>query len=158
MKNIINILDTNKYSVNIEADYRDKRKVNSYYPTYKNLRLIEKFLEMVDREREGAVLVSGAYGTGKSYLISIMLNVLDNEFNISDYKTFLAKGQEKYNIEETLKKYQDKKYLIVFGDDSGEEYWQSILLGIYRAAKRADIELNLSKKSITFKSNGKRLC
>lgn len=144
MKNIINILDTNKYSINIESDYQDKNKINNYYPSYKNLRLLEKFLMMIDKKKEGSVLLSGAYGTGKSYLISILLNILDENFDMRNYSSFLAKSTQKYNIKEILNKYKKKKYLIIFADDSGESYWQSILLGIYRTAKNKNMKLNLS--------------
>lgn len=144
MKNIINVLETNKYSINIEADYQDKNKINNYYPSYKTLKLLDKFLMMIDKKKEGSVLLSGAYGTGKSYLISILLNILDERFNINNFNSFLMKSNKKYNIENILKKYRNKKYLIIFGDDNGDNYWQSILLGVYRAVKNRNIKLNLS--------------
>ena len=44
MEKIINILNTNNYSINLKSDYTDKNKINSYYPTFNNMRLLDKVL------------------------------------------------------------------------------------------------------------------
>ncbi len=144
MKDVVNILGTNKHSINIKNDYRNKQKMNEYYPTYKNMRLLDKMLNGIEKNIEGSVILSGAYGTGKSYLISLLLSILDRDFSISNYKELLEKTRSKYDIEDRLKKFQNKKYFIVFADDGVKEFSKSVLLGLYQRSREEGLELNLS--------------
>ena len=144
MKDIVNILGTNKHSINIKNDYKNKQKMNEYYPTYKNMRLLDKFLMGIEKKQEGSVILSGAYGTGKSYLVSLLLSVLDKDFSMGNYADLLEKTRSKFDIEKTLKGFQKKKYFIVFADDGIKEFSKAILLGLYQRSKEEGLEMNLS--------------
>lgn len=144
MKDIVNILGTNKHSINIKNDYKNKEKMNEYYPTYKTMRLLDKLLKGIEKKQEGSVILSGAYGTGKSYLVSLLLSILDRDFSIENYNNLLEKTKSKYDIEDRFKKFQNKKYFIVFANDGVKEFSKSILLGLYQRSKEEGLELNLS--------------
>lgn len=144
MKNIVEILDTNSYSINIKSDYKNLKKINSYYPTFRNLKLLDKFLMGIEKGVGGSVILSGAYGTGKSHFTSILLNILDKDFEIRNYKNFLGKSEKIYPIEETLKKFEKENYFIVFLDDSVEDFSKGLLLGVNRSGKDKKIKFNLS--------------
>lgn len=146
MNSVVKLLDTNKYSINIKDDYMDNRKINSYYPSNRNLKLLDKFLNMIESERGYSVLLSGAYGTGKSYFTAILLNILSGEYNREKYSTFLKKSEKIFPIKETLNKFENKKYFIVFLDDSMKEFSKTVLQGIEQSAKSEKISLNLSTK------------
>jgi len=142
MKNTIKILDTNKYSINVKDDYLDIKKINSYYPTYKNMFILDKFLNIIKKQDQGSVLLSGAYGTGKSYLISILLNILSGKYK--DYEHFIEKAKLKYNISETIDNFSDKKHFIVFADSNYKDFSKAILSGIHNTIKQEKLDLNLS--------------
>ena len=45
VNDILKILTTFNYSINIQRDYESYEKINFYMPTYKNLNLIHKYVE-----------------------------------------------------------------------------------------------------------------
>ncbi|MBP6281401.1 MAG: hypothetical protein KA384_05040 [Leptotrichiaceae bacterium] len=144
MKRIVEILDTNNYSVNIKADYKNLKKINAYYPSFRNLRLLDKFLSNIEKNEDGSVILSGAYGTGKSHFTSIFLNILDKGFKVDNFKNFLGKSEKIYPIEEKLKIFESKKYFVVFIDDTVNEFSKALLLGIINSSKEVGLELNLA--------------
>ena len=144
MNEIVKILDTNNYSINVKNDYMNLEKINSYYPTFRNLKLLDKLLNRINTDKGGAILLSGAYGTGKSYFTSVLMNILDKDFRVVNYTNFLKKADNIYDINENMKKFENKKYLIVFIEDNVSEFSKGLLLGINKAVKRTKIKLNLS--------------
>ncbi|WP_320046566.1 hypothetical protein [uncultured Ilyobacter sp.] len=144
MKDIVKILETNKHSINIKNDYLNRKKIDEYYPTYKNMRLLDKFLRGIEKKQEGSVILSGAYGTGKSYLVSVLLSILDKDFSKKGCESLLNKARSKYDIEETISNFEGKKYFIVFADDGVKEFSKSILLGLYQKSKDEGLDINLS--------------
>lgn len=87
MEKIIHILNTNNYSINLRSDYTDKEKLNAYYPTFNNMRLLDKFLLSIDNKTNGAIILSGAYGTGKSYLTALLASILGTDLKYKDYES-----------------------------------------------------------------------
>ncbi|MGX6591717.1 hypothetical protein [Cetobacterium ceti] len=146
MESIVKILDTNKYSINIQDDYTDQKKIDNYYPTYRNLKLLNKFLEMIYENKSMSVLLSGAYGTGKSYFTAVLLNILKDFYKKENYKIFLEKSEKIYSLNKILEKNKNKKYFIVFLDDSIDDFSKALFQGINQSAKRDKIKLNLVTK------------
>ena len=135
-KKILKILNTYKSSINIRDDFRDPGKLNSFIPTQRNTRLIEEYLDIIIKGKQKSLLLSGAYGTGKSYLISVILGLLAGKFASKDISTLLEKIK---NISPTCcKKLKDalsKKHIIVFPKDVFKDFKQSITVGIKDAIK-----------------------
>lgn len=142
MTNTIKILDTNTYSINVKDDYLDIKKINAYYPTYKNMLILDKFLNIIKEQNQGSVILSGAYGTGKSYLISILLNILSGKYK--NYDHFIEKAKLKYNISKTMDSFSNKKYFIVFADSNYKDFSKSILSGIHNSIKQENLDIKLS--------------
>lgn len=146
MNEIVKILDTNNYSISVKNDYMNLNKINSYYPTFRNLKLLDKFLTMISTDNGGSILLSGAYGTGKSYFTSILMNILDKDFRVKNYTNFLRKADNIYDINKNMQRFEAKKYLIVFIQDNVSEFSKGLLLGINEAAKKTKIKLDLSTR------------
>ena len=146
MKKIIKILNTNNYSINLRSDFTNKEKLNAYYPTFNNMRLLDKFLLSIKTKANGATILSGAYGTGKSYFTALLASILSSELKVEDYRYLIDKSKQVYDIEETLKTYSDKKYLIVFIDESMDSFSEGVFSGIRRALKEKKIEINITSK------------
>lgn len=152
MENIIKILNTNNYSINLKSDYMDKKKLNAYYPTFNNMRLLDKFLLSVENKVNGSVILSGAYGTGKSYFTALFISILGTESKYEDYGPLLKKAKEVYDISETLKRIKEKKYFIVFIDDTNNSFSEGVFSGIKKALKEKEIDIEISSKVDIIKS------
>ncbi|MGL5936102.1 MAG: hypothetical protein ACRCZI_10845 [Cetobacterium sp.] len=137
------------FSVNIERDYSDNQKINSYIPTEKNVKLLAKLAKSVLNKKNGSYILSGAYGSGKSYFLSVLLNLLSVK-NEKEIDIFLNRADEKFPIKEICSKFNGEKYLVVFAKDRFQSYEKAILHGILEAIKREnlDVSLNLESKII----------
>lgn len=134
------------FSVNIERDYKDNEKINSYIPTEKNIKLLTKLTKGVLNKKNGSYILSGAYGSGKSYFLSVLLNLLSAE-NENEIDIFLNRADEKFPIKETYSKFNNQKYLVVFAKDRYFDYEKSILHGILEVIKREKLNINLNLES-----------
>lgn len=156
MKDIVNILNTNNYSINLKNDFNNLDKINSYYPTFNNMRLLDKILTSIDNKTNGAILLSGAYGTGKSYFASILLNILNEKSEENIYENLIKKSEKIYNIEDGIKRFQRKKIIPIFIDDSYENFSEGVFSGIKKAMTEynLNIEIPSSFEIITKKLKG----
>lgn len=134
------------FSVNIENDYKVNTKINAYIPTERNIRLLSKLGESIIDKKDGAYILSGAYGSGKSFFISVLLNLLSVE-NQGEIDIFLKRSEEKFQLKKTYEKFKDKKYIVVFARDRFESYEKAILHGILDTIKRENLNINLSLES-----------
>lgn len=146
MEKIIKILNTNNYSINLRSDFKNKEKLNAYYPTFNNMRLLDKFLLSISNKINGSIILSGAYGTGKSYFTALLASILGSDFKLEDYKYLVDKSKKVYDIEDSLKRYEDKKYLVVFVDESKNSFSEAVFSGVRRALKEKGIKINISSK------------
>ena len=134
------------FSVNIERDYKDNEKINSYIPTEKNIKLLAKLTKGVLNKKNGSYILSGAYGSGKSYFLSVLLNLLSVE-NKSKIDIFLNRAEEKFPIKEIYSKLNEQKYLVVFAKDRYSNYEKSVLHGILEVIKKEDLNISLNLES-----------
>ena len=146
MGELINVINTNNYSINLKNDYRDKEKINAYYPTFNNMRLLDKFLLSVENKVNGSVILSGAYGTGKSYFTALFISILGTDLNYEDYISLIKKAKEVYDISETIKRVKEKKYFIVFIDDTKKDFSEGVFSGIKKSLKEKNIDIAISSK------------
>lgn len=142
----IEILKTNNYSINLRSDYTNKEKLNEYYPTFNNMRMLDKFLLYVENKINGSIILSGAYGTGKSYFTALFTSILGSDLKYEDYTALLEKAKNVYNISESLKRAKEKKYLIVFVDESMENFSEGVFSGLRKALKEKNIDIEISTK------------
>lgn len=146
MEKIIKILNTNNYSINLRSDFTNKEKLNVYYPTFNNMRLLDKILLSIHNKTNGAIILSGAYGSGKSYFTALLASILGSELKVEDYRYLIDKSKKIYDIEESLKSYENKKYLIIFIDESMDSFSEGVFSGIKRALKEKNIDINITSK------------
>ncbi|MGL6119083.1 MAG: hypothetical protein ACRC0V_01130, partial [Fusobacteriaceae bacterium] len=82
MEKIVKILNTNNYSINLRSDFKNKEKLNAYYPTFSNMRLLDKVLLSIENKTNGSIILSGAYGTGKSYFTALLTSILSSNLKL----------------------------------------------------------------------------
>ena len=90
------ILDNDiKSSINLNLDYKDKSKINSYIVTSKSIEIINEIVNTFkDSNKNKAKILIGPYGKGKSHLALYMLNLISNKRCIKEYTTLLRKSRE----------------------------------------------------------------
>ena len=135
MKNkpVIEILETFKYSVNIQNDYLCVDKLNSFIPTYNSVLLLAKYLNAIKDGSSKSFLLSGSYGTGKSFLISVMLAFASGKITAQQIEVLLKKintCSANEGEEEFKKILAQNKNLVVFPKDIFEDFSQAISMGI----------------------------
>lgn len=145
IKEIINIEGkSNQYSINICRDYRNTDLMNSYIPNFKNLQLMNKIKNHIVNTEKKAVQISGSYGTGKSYLLSVLLNILTNKESKVDLADLYKKAISQYsNSDELFKLPFDKPYLLVFFDDSKDNFKISLMQGVYNCILENNLKISL---------------
>lgn len=105
LKDYIQLNDDFKYSVNIEYDYDNANKINSYILTRDNVEVLKFYFNNINENKYRANFLIGAYGKGKSNLLLVLLNLLtayDKRYD-ANVMSFI----------ERLKKYDKDLYLQV---------------------------------------------
>ncbi|MGL6065429.1 MAG: hypothetical protein ACRC0R_00020 [Cetobacterium sp.] len=145
MKNVIEFTKVG-FSVNIERDFKKNKIINSYIPTEKNIKLLAKLGKGILNKKDGSYILSGAYGSGKSYFLSVLLNLLSVE-NTGEIDRFLNRAEEKFPVKNVYQKFDKEKYLVVFAKDKFQNYEKSILHGILNVIKKEKLDINLNLES-----------
>ena len=151
------------YSINIKNDFDNNHKMSSYIPTEKNSKLLEKLILGISKNINNSYLLSGAYGSGKSFFLSVLLNLLTNKNDLEKNK-LINKIEEKYSIKSTYKNIENKNYLTVFIDDKFEGYEKGLVIGVLEAIKNNNLNIKLNNefnviinKIETWKKNQKEI-
>ncbi|MGL5051476.1 MAG: hypothetical protein ACRC6E_12745 [Fusobacteriaceae bacterium] len=145
MKKVIEITKVG-FSVNIERDFRENKIINSYIPTEKNIKLLVKLGKGILNKKDGSYILSGAYGSGKSYFLSVLLNLLSVQNN-DEVDIFLNRAEKKFPVKDICKKFNNEKYLVVFAKDKFQSYEKAILHGILSVIRKENLNINLNLES-----------
>ena len=142
INNPFSIINTFKYSCNIKSDYQEETKINSFLPTYNNIEYYRKLIKSITNGSNKAILLSGAYGTGKSYLASIVCaSVTRNNLNLNPLLQNISRFVPDISIYNEI---MDKSnFLVVFPSDYVSSFHQSVSLGILECISANNIEISL---------------
>lgn len=79
-----------KYSINLKYDMHQTDKFNKYIITEENTNIFEQIFNDIISEnpKNSSKLIYGAYGTGKSYFITILATILGKLFTKEEYEIF----------------------------------------------------------------------
>lgn len=141
LKEIVKIDNRFQKSVNLQLDFGDVKKVESYIPTRSSLAILKRYLENLQHGNgENATILIGPYGKGKSHLLLVLLALLE------------GKQKELLEVVDRIKKvdkdtgaaikamWKKKKcYLPVLISAGGRELNQSFLFALQEALKRKNL-------------------
>lgn len=136
-RNLVKINRNFRKSVNLQLDLGDEERVLSYIPTRSSAVILRRYLEAASGNgTEGATILIGPYGKGKSHLLLVLLTLLHGTLpeklkeKIAAIEPDLAEIMEIFNTE-------DKKYLpVLISASQGTELNQSFLGALQEALKR----------------------
>lgn len=80
-------------AVNLQLDINRQDKVEHYIPTGSTEKILEHYMENVEKEREKATILIGPYGKGKSHLLLVLLHRLRSRER--PFLPVLVSGSEK---------------------------------------------------------------
>lgn len=129
------ILDNDiKSSINLNLDFKDRSKINSYIVTYKSVEIINEILKTFkDNSKNKAKLLTGPYGKGKSHLALYIADLLSKtERKPEDYKLLLNKskelGEDVYNLIQKFIESQDKYLPVILNSTPYNKSFSDILV------------------------------
>ena len=141
LKNLIQFNDDFKYSVNIEYDYDDANKINSYILTRDNVEALKFYFNNLTENKYRANFLIGAYGKGKSNLLLVLLNLLtaygkEHDKNVSKFiEKIKPYDKELYGQIKEFRK-SNKRFLPVIINSNYDDLNRSFLYAIKRAIEK----------------------
>lgn len=148
---MINQMESFKYSSNLKYDLFKNHKIIEYIPTKNSLNILkEMFINIVKntRNKQASRLIYGAYGTGKSSFLTILASILGKTVSEEAYLQFSNKTKaiDKYLADEINNYLKNSKpYLIIPVDGYFEDFYQCIYYSITRALDQENIHYNLKE-------------
>ena len=140
------ILDINKnfqYSVNIEYDLHNEKKIKEYIPTSDACDVLKQYIRTIlGYEKNKSTILVGPYGKGKSFLILSLLRIIC--FDTNKYTDALLEKIEKVDKElfRYIKEVQKKKIklLPIIIDSNYYNIEQAFLLALNEALKSFNLD------------------
>ena len=137
MSKMISTIQGFQYSVNINYDLNNDDKIRNYVPTNSSLNLLEEILlSMRNSSTERSRILIGAYGSGKSHNMLIVLSILMKK-EISLFEKALPKISQNKKLYKYIESYyrSDNKILPVIISGSNTSLSQAFLLGLQRTLR-----------------------
>lgn len=136
-RNLIKINQNFRRSVNLQLDLGSEERVAGYIPTRSSAVILRRYLEAAaGKTREGASILIGPYGKGKSHLLLVLLAFLHGELPEELKEKILAVEPELREPVRTIEA-GGKKYLpILVSASTSAELNQSFLAALQEALKR----------------------
>ena len=141
------------YSANIQYDINSDSKLKNFIPNIANIELLkELFYNITNKSsKQDCFLIYGSYGTGKSHLLTVLSQLLHQDFKNSEVlETFLknsANINEKFsNIVENFYS-NDKPYLLVPISSNFDDFNRCIYKEFYNQALKTIYNWEESEQS-----------
>ena len=137
MSRMISTVQGFQYSVNIGYDLNNDDKLINYIPTNSSLNLLEEILLSIrNSSTERSRILIGAYGSGKSHNMLIVLSILMKK-DLSLLKKALPKISRNKKLYQYIQNYyeSDTKILPVIISGSNTSLSQAFLLGLQRTLR-----------------------
>jgi energy-coupling factor transporter ATP-binding protein EcfA2 len=122
-------------AVKVEYFMNDVQKLAKYVPNEKSLDVIRNFCI----NENGSNVIIGAYGSGKSHLVSLLSNIMSCNYEIEDYKCLIDRirsiDEEIANLFIKRLKKKNKRFVVI-PPYNAKSFEQAILVGINKALER----------------------
>ena len=142
---ILKIDETFQYSINLQFDINNIKKIKEYIPTKDSCEVIEKYIDSIYGEFSKSTTLIGPYGKGKSHLLLVLITLLGdyNENHINDINNLVEKIKN-INISLYEKivsiRSQKLKYMPIIINSNYNNMNQAFLLGLSEALERENID------------------
>ena len=134
-----------KKSINVKYDLNDSSLLGNYYATQSHLDIIGNVLRGIRNQGARSHIAYGPYGAGKSYISTILANILLKSYN----KKLLSELSEKYSLidDEVSKQISNSvenpiKYINVTLNGYEIDFQEAIYISIKNALAKENIVIN----------------
>lgn len=141
---MLKINETFQYSINLQFDINNIRKIQEYIPTKDSCQVLENYVDSLLGDFSKATTLIGPYGKGKSHLLLILLTIF-NDYKKEDeeileklFKKIKNINEELYNKIREIRK-QKLKYMPVIINSNYNNMNQAFLLALTEAMERENI-------------------
>jgi hypothetical protein len=143
LKDIIAISPGFHRSVNVKYDLPNESKVSGYIPTEKSEAVMKHVLSALQRtSNEGAALLIGSYGTGKSHLATFLGSLAGKQVSPMNFDPVRKKIRDD-GVKQLLEKELDEKspYLVVpIVGDAGMDLEQVLLTALKKSLEQYGLD------------------
>lgn len=144
IKDLINFNKNFQYSINLEYDLNKNERINSFIPTKTSIKLMADLLaygtNIANKEKDATLLV-GPYGKGKSHLILVMLELL-NDKNFRRNKELIKKIKKSIpEYYDSLMEYKKCKFLPIVITGGYGNFETTLLYSVKSALKQAGLKI-----------------
>ena len=142
--NMISIAGGFQYSVNIDYDVGNAKKVASYVPTDAFVSLTSDVIDSLESlSTNRSRIVVGPYGTGKSHLITVIASVLKKSIQVENYSPLVGRLKQA-GYDSFVQKFErflhGEPYLTVLLNGNGKDLEQTFTYGLQRALLEAGVQ------------------
>lgn len=132
-----------QYSVNIQYDLNNSKKLQNFIPTPSSMRLLDDILQSTEKtsSKRSRILI-GAYGKGKSHIVLTILSLLRKHLPITDFVHLNKKLELFPQIKRRIENYyEDSKLplLPVLITGNGTSLTQSFILALQYTLKENNL-------------------
>lgn len=145
IKELISISPGFHRSVNIKMDLSTAEKIENYIPTVKSEAVIGHVTEALQgKNNDGAIMLVGSYGTGKSHLAAFLGSVAGKTVPRKAYDLVLEKISDPTNRARLEKVLNDKDYLVVpISGTSSLTLDQQLLVSLKQTLETNGVDIEL---------------
>ena len=144
-KEFLNVNDSFQYSINLQYDLENEKKLQGYIPTRQSLKVLEEYLKsiLLDNNDKSTVLI-GPYGKGKSHLLLLLMSLIGDakissqtQNEILEKISYVNRDTEKL-IREIFKK--QFKFLPIIVNSSTLDLNQAFLVALNEAIENRELK------------------
>lgn len=139
------------YSANIQYDINSDSKLKNFIPNMANIELLKELFYNITNKysKQDCFLIYGSYGTGKSHLLTVLSQLLHQDFKNSEVlETFLKNStdiDEKFpDIVESFYS-NDKPYLLVPISSNFDDFNRCIYKSLIKTLKSIGITIDFKE-------------
>ena len=141
MSKIISVADDFQFSVNIEYDLNDDKKLKNFIPTTAALNFLQEILKSTNKNSTNrARILIGAYGRGKSHIVLTALSLLLKK-DLNLFAKLLPKLEKNPELHQLVKNFYatSEKILPVVINGTATNLNQSFLSALQRTLAKFNL-------------------
>ena len=135
--------DEFQYSINLQYDLNNLKKIKSYIPTKSSVELLNKYLMNITlKNSDKATVLIGPYGKGKSHLLLILLYLMCEKSESKEVKFLLERIRKIDSSCADLASeiVHNKKFLPLIINFNSEDLNQAFLIALNKALRSEGLE------------------
>lgn len=139
-RKLVKINQNFRKSVNLQLDLGNEERISSYIPTRSQTAILRRYLEAAAGETsEGATILIGPYGKGKSHLLLVLLSLLHGELPQKLKEKMIATEPELKQLMEPFKAGRKKYLPVLVSATAGVDLNQTFLAALKEALEREQL-------------------